>query len=322
MLTWKSVYKDSYPDYLQAIKSEGKGRIGVLVQSLLDNSRYMPNVVMFMHVNFSPLIASMRFSRSTRFVTLFYGREAWARLPWLRRTAALASDRIWSISRYTSEQLSIVNGVPPQKIRHFRLGLNEGHYRALTSEVARRKAGLNVLTVSRLVERSKGLEDLVRAWQQVVARFPAARLRIVGDGPARSSLQALVRELGISSAVALSGTVNDSELVSAYGDADLFVLPSAQEGFGLVFLEAMAAGLPVIAADSGASPELVQDGVTGRLVRFGDTSGISDAICDLLGRPGLRTKLGDQAAERVKSDFTMPVVTRKMAELLEDAMRG
>lgn len=154
----------------------------------------------------------------------------------------------------------------------------------------------------------KGLEHLVAAWPAVLARRPTARLWLVGEGPCRASLASQIGNLGLSGRVVLAGAFDDVEdfLLAA----DLFVLPSLEEGMSLALLEAMAAGLPVVATAIAANQVLVEDGRHGRLARTGDPAALASAINDLLDHPQQAAQLGAAARARVRAEYSL----EKMAE--------
>lgn len=147
-----------------------------------------------------------------------------------------------------------------------------------------------ILFVGRL-DPEKRVDELLRA---VAALPPTVRCRVevVGEGPRRTEWTALARSLGVADRVHFLGLVTDDELLECYARADLFCMPGVAELQSLVTLEAMAVGLPVVAADAMALPHLVRPGVNGRLYRPGDTAALSGHLADLLGDHGLRERAG------------------------------
>jgi glycosyltransferase involved in cell wall biosynthesis len=139
----------------------------------------------------------------------------------------------------------------------------------------------------------------------VRARLPGAQVRIVGNGPEREMLDRLHGALGLGDAAVLLGDVSRAALAEEYVNADCFCLPSVQEGFGIVFLEAMAAGLPVVACHAAAIPEVVLDGHTGVLVPPRDPAALSTAIVRALEDERLRARMGKAGFARVSERFTV-----------------
>ena len=177
-----------------------------------------------------------------------------------------------------------------------------------------------VLCVAHLYPR-KNVAALVRA--MTLLRQPA-RLRIVGTGPETPALEALVRELGLGDRVAILGHVPFESLVAEYRNADVFCLPSLQEGFGIVFLEAMAAGLPIVACRAAAVPEVVPDGECGILVPPREIQGLAStldvpALASALDRlasdASERTRLGEAGRRRV-ARYDAPLVAREFLEAI------
>jgi glycosyltransferase involved in cell wall biosynthesis len=159
--------------------------------------------------------------------------------------------------------------------------------------------------------------DLLDAAARLRAIGPELDIRIVGKGPEWTALVAHHAALGLGDSVALLGDVSREQLADEYVNADLFCLPSVQEGFGIVFLEAMAAGLPVVACRAAAIPEVVLDGVTGALVPPRDPEALAGALAGL-GRDSARARrLGDEGRRRVL-DFA----PARVAERFLDAVRS
>lgn len=149
----------------------------------------------------------------------------------------------------------------------------------------------------------KGLECLLTAWQAVAARLPLARLWLVGDGPLRPALERQIAAFGLHGRVVLAGSFDSvDEMLSA---ADLFVLPSREEGMSLALLEAMGAGLPVVTTDIPGNRALVEPERHGLLVPVGDAQALSAAILRLVDQPELGVRLGAAARQRVADEFTL-----------------
>jgi N-acetyl-alpha-D-glucosaminyl L-malate synthase BshA len=154
----------------------------------------------------------------------------------------------------------------------------------------------------------KRVGDVLAVFAAVRAGRPA-RLRMVGDGPDRAGLEAQAAALGLTSDVEFLGEQIDPP--AALRDADLFLLPSETESFGLVALEAMACGLPVVASAVGGLPEVIADGETGFLCPMGDVTAMAAAVRRLLDDPGARSRLGAAARRRAETQFRLdPAVDR------------
>lgn len=174
-----------------------------------------------------------------------------------------------------------------------------------------RPAGRNVLFIGRLAA-AKGVPVLLDAFALVRARFPDARLTLVGDGPARASLEARSDELAIRDAVRFTGYLSQDEVAEELSRADLFALPSFAEGVPVVLMEAMASGLPVVTTRITGIPELVEDGVSGRVVTPGDSEVFAEAMTEVLAGPETAREMGKLGRKRVAAEFD----TRREAEKL------
>ncbi len=141
------------------------------------------------------------------------------------------------------------------------------------------------------------------------------RVRIVGDGPESARLRALSVGLGLEETVTFLGEISRSALAVEYVGADCFCLPTVQEGFGLVFAEAMAAGLPIVACRTAAVPEVVEDGRTGLLVSPNDPEELARAMERVLANAEVRAELGAAGRRRVE-DFDLDRVAARLLETL------
>jgi glycosyltransferase involved in cell wall biosynthesis len=157
-------------------------------------------------------------------------------------------------------------------------------------------------TVCRLFDRHKKVSDLIRALRLVREDHPSARLLVVGDGQDREMLEDLAARLGVSNAVVFTGHLPDPH--PSYGLMDVFALASAYEAFGIVLVEAMFAGLPVVATRVGGIPDVVVDGETGLLVGPGQPEALAARLIELLRDPEGRRTLGEQGRRRARRHFS------------------
>jgi glycosyltransferase involved in cell wall biosynthesis len=165
--------------------------------------------------------------------------------------------------------------------------------------------GAPLFAVHGRMTEQKGLDSLLRAFAQVKETLPGARLRLVGDGADRASLEALAAELGVRSACEFPGFLGDP--LAAIEDADLYVLPSRWEGLPNALLEAIALGLPVVATRCPTGPkEILQDGRVGRLVGVDDVPGLAKSMLELISNHAERSELARRARERAL-DFGLEI---------------
>ncbi|BAS27135.1 glycosyl transferase family 1 [Limnochorda pilosa] len=170
-----------------------------------------------------------------------------------------------------------------------------------------------ILAMGRLVPE-KGFDVLLDAFRLVLDRFPRAKLVIAGEGPHRAALEERAGRLGVAPHVYFKGFAADPVRNRLLHVADVAVFPSTYEPFGIVALEAMGAGLPVVASRCGGLPEVVEHGETGLLVPAGDPAALADALVPLLLSPGLREHLGRRGRERVAARFGWRRVAERTLE--------
>jgi glycosyltransferase involved in cell wall biosynthesis len=167
----------------------------------------------------------------------------------------------------------------------------------------------------------KNLGTLFRAYAHLQAAGVPFEGWVVGDGPCREAWERLRDRLGLRAQVTFLGTIPRRDLVRRYREASLFCLPSRQEGFGIVFLEAMASGLPVVAARAAAVPETVVEGEVGLLADPDDPAELADALGRLLGDPVLRADLGAGGRRRVER-YRADRVAGQFLTSVRDALTG
>jgi phosphatidyl-myo-inositol dimannoside synthase len=233
---------------------------------------------------------------------------------WERANTAHA-DRVIVPSRYSASVAREVYGIPDAKLAIVPEPIDLADWRRRFAEAAGRKAERpTILSVARMYPR-KRLEDLLHAAAILRARIPEVQIRLIGEGPESARLHLLHRELGLGDTVVLVGEVSRSRLAVEYTIAHCFCLPTVQEGFGLVFAEAMAAGLPVVACRAAAVPEIVEDGRTGLLVGQRNPAELAHALERLLVNENLRKEFGLTATRRIEA-FDLPRVARRFLETL------
>jgi glycosyltransferase involved in cell wall biosynthesis len=164
----------------------------------------------------------------------------------------------------------------------------------------------------------KGLDTLVDAWPGVLARHPKARLTLLGEGPERARLEGQVERLGLNGAVELPGATADPGALLR--EADLFVLPSREEGMSIALLEAMALGVPLVASAIPGNQHLVQDQALGRLAPPGDPDALGRAILEQWADLDRAASMGRAARRRVAEEYSIAAVARKHMELFQELL--
>jgi glycosyltransferase involved in cell wall biosynthesis len=177
----------------------------------------------------------------------------------------------------------------------------------------------DLLTVARLTAQ-KSLDTLIDAMALLSDRHAAARLTIIGDGPARAALEEQTRHLSLQERVKFLGLVPQRDLPPHYAQCAVFVLPSVREGMGLVLAEALLCGAPVIAANSGGVTDIVKDGETGLLVPERDPHALAAAIERILSDPALAARLAANGAARVRQRYTRAPVAQQFEEIYKSVL--
>jgi phosphatidylinositol alpha-1,6-mannosyltransferase len=275
---------------------------------------------------------ALRRAGAERLVATTHGHEAgWAQLPAARqllRRIGDSTDTITYLGEYTRSRIAAAL-TPEAAGRMVQLppGVDEKTFHpASGGDEVRARLGLTdrpvVVCVSRLVPR-KGQDTLIRAMPRVLAAEPDAVLLIVGGGPYERDLRRLAHESGVARSVRFTGAVPWSELPAHYGAGDVFAMPCRTrrggldvEGLGIVYLEASATGLPVVAGDSGGAPDAVLDGETGWVVRGGEPAEAAERITALLGDAELRRRMGERGRRWVEEKWRWDLLAEKLKALL------
>jgi N-acetyl-alpha-D-glucosaminyl L-malate synthase BshA len=174
-----------------------------------------------------------------------------------------------------------------------------------------------ILTVGRISEE-KGIEHMIKAVPFILKEIPEVKLVIIGDGPEKNRLEELVKNLNLTENIIFIGWILNNDLNKFYKSADIFVLPSLREGMGVVLLEAMACGTPVIGSDIGGIKDMIKDGENGFLAVPGNPEDIAQKIIRLLSNEDLRQKFSDNGLKKVQEKFSWDVVNEKFVKIYED----
>ena len=273
----------------------------------------------------------LRRAGADRIVASTHGHEVgWSMVPGGRatlRTIGENTDVVTYVSKYTRSRFSSAFGASAA-LEHLPPGVDTDRFvpdDAARTEL-RARYGLGdrptVLCLSRLVPR-KGQDFLIRALPEIRRAVDGAVLVIVGGGPYENTLRELVRSTGMEQHVVFTGTVPSAELAAHHTIADVFAMPSRTrgagldvEGLGIVYLEASACGVPVVAGMSGGAPEAVQHNKTGLVVDGTSVSSIADAIVTILSDRTLATQMGNAGRAWVDAEWRWDVLTEKLRSLI------
>jgi len=289
-------------------------------------ARGKPKLVLAGHPNLAPVVRAMRFAAPRlKSIICTHGVEVWEPLAQMRRSALRGANVVLAPSKYTAEHVAAVQRVATEKIRVLPWALDP-QFEALAPNAAKSAApahfpeGQVVLTVGRwrADERYKGMDTLITALPRLLTRWPELQLAMVGEGDDSEWLQDLADENGVRMHVHFLSGVSYAELAACYGHCEIFALPSRGEGFGLVYLEAMACGKPVIGGAHGGAPEVIEDGKTGYLVQHGDAVQLATAIETLLADRALEQEMGRRGKQRVENEFRFSVFARSFRKILRE----
>ena len=278
---------------------------------------------------------ALRAAGAERLVGTTHGHEAaWAQLPGARRLLRRighTTDTLTYLGEYTRSRIAAALGpAAAARMVHLPPGVDEKTFHPDSGgDTVRQSLGLAdrpvVVCVSRLVPR-KGQDTLIRAMPRILAAEPDAVLLIVGDGPYRTELARLAQREGVAAAVRFTGAVPWEELPAHYGAGDVFAMPCRTrrggldvEGLGIVYLEASATGLPVVAGDSGGAPDAVLDGETGWVVRGGAETApaeTAERVVTLLRDAELRRRMGRRGREWVEERWRWDLLAERLREQL------
>ena len=243
-----------------------------------------------------------------------WNRARFQLLSRLERRNARRADRVIVTSAHSRRVAAEAYNLDPDRTGVVPEGIDVEGWSGLVPAPRRADSPPTILSVARQYRR-KNTATLIRAMAIVRKSIPAAQLRVVGDGPEVPRLRALVRSLKLEHAVDLVGSVDGAGGIrTEMARADVFCLPSRQEGFGIVFLEAMAAGLPIVAAECAAVPETAPPGEVSLLVEPDDVHALAAALVRLLRDGELRARLADAGAARWRQFAWPGVAIRFLAE--------
>jgi phosphatidyl-myo-inositol dimannoside synthase len=277
------------------------------------------------------LAGRARQAGASRVLASTHGHEVgWSMLPAARsvlRSIGDHSDIVTFVSRYTRGRFASAFG-PQAALEHLPPGVDTARFRPDPASRAELRARFHlgqrptVLCLSRLVPR-KGQDMLIRALPAIRQRVDGAALVIVGGGPYLETLRQLAERFSVSEHVTFTGGIPAAELPAYHAMADVFAMPCRTrgagldvEGLGIVFLEASATGVPVIAGYSGGAPETVQHNKTGLVVDGRSVGQIADAVTELLADPDRAAAMGAAGRDWVTAQWQWDALAARMSELI------
>jgi phosphatidylinositol alpha-1,6-mannosyltransferase len=285
----------------------GKSKARVVSSYLQQSVSHRNDLVIFGHVSLAPLML-IPTTRNPKTCIITYGIEVWQSPGRAEEQALRKADSVLAISEYTRSEVLKRNRLSPGKVRLFPCSLDpywnaeDGNPESLRGVPPVHK----ILTVCRLTKDDdyKGVDSVIKSLPAVVKECGPVSYRVVGEGDDVPRLSSLADELGVSSYITFVGALKEHELRNEYQQCSLFVMPSEGEGFGIVFLEAMAHGKPVIGGAHGGTTSVIEHEESGLLVNRRDVDSLAHSITRILKDDELRGRLGRAGKERVRRDFT------------------
>jgi phosphatidylinositol alpha-1,6-mannosyltransferase len=278
------------------------------------------------HPNLAPVTQTMRLA-APRMKTIIctHGIEVWEPLSAVRRRSLRRANLVLAPSQSTAEHVVNQQNVKRERVRVLPWALDP-EFEALLPAASKAAPpdsfpkGRVVLTVGRWLaaERYKGMDTLIAALPRLLPRWPELQLAMVGEGDDRAWLEEFAEASGVRPHVHFLSGLSYSQLASCYSACEIFALPSLAEGLGLVYLEAMACGKPVIGGAHGGAPEVIIDGVTGYLVSHGDAGQLATSLETLLSDPTMAREMGARGCQRVEHEFRFSVFAKALKKILRE----
>ncbi len=250
-------------------------------------------------------------------MTWLHGVEIWSRERADRIASARRADLLLCNSNYTLKQAELLHEEQFAKAKICWLGTETDDFPMSSNDIRRRQP--TVLTVGRIEKgRDKGLSSLVESWPRVVQEVPDAQLIIVGKGTGLNEIKDQIKCSSVNLKIELKGFVPDPELEKIFSESLVFAMPSRGEGFGLVYIEAMRHGLPVIASVHDAAPEINIHGKTGFNVNLDKPNELVEKLVFLLKNPKAAYQLGENGKQRWVQNFCFSAFRSRYVALLKE----
>jgi phosphatidyl-myo-inositol dimannoside synthase len=303
-------------------KSPQMGRLHLAAGLLRYLLQHRPDRVYCGHLLLAPLVQILCRPLGIPYTVIVHGKEVWYPVARSLQMSLRQADQIWTVSRYTRDRMSQTHQIDVNKVRLLPCCVDGTQFQpAPKSPQLIEKYGLAqaqvLMTVARLWSGDpyKGVDVTIRALPKILQSYPDVKYLVVGRGDDQPRLANLATELGVSDRVVFAGFVATDELAAHYNLADAYIMPS-QEGFGIVYLEAMACGKPVLSGDADGSADPVQDGRLGWRVPHRDPEQVAIACQEILQGADQRCN-GDWLREQALGLFDKPVFAQRTIELVQ-----
>lgn len=299
------------------------GRLRLLGRLALYLGWRRPQRVICGHILLLPLVAPLCRWFGVPYTVVTYGKEVWFPLEPSLQNALKNADQVWAISRYSRDRACEANGLDPNRVRMMPCVVDGERFSPGPADPALVEtyglAGCQVLmTVARLWAGDiyKGVDVTLRALPAIAAACPRVKYLVIGRGDDQPRLAALAQELGVVDRVIFAGFVPTADLPAHYRLADAYVMPS-QEGFGIVYLEALVSGVPVLSGDQDGSADPLQDGRLGWRVPHRDPQAVAEACIAMLQGQDPRCR-GDWLRSETLESFGPSALSGQMTSVLSD----
>jgi phosphatidyl-myo-inositol dimannoside synthase len=305
-------FKSSHPNL-------GRAKLAAALVTYILRSQ--PQHIYCGHINLAPMVSAICNLFKIPFTILTYGKEVWEPLSSSKIKALQSASRIWTISRYSRDRLCASNAIDPNQVDFMYCAVDGNVFKP-----AEKDAGLVekynlqnsrvLMTVARLWsgDRYKGVDVTIRALPEIARSFPDVKYLVLGRGDDQPRLAKLAEDFGMGDRVVFAGFVPNDALIAHYNLADAYVMPS-QEGFGIVYLEAMACGVPVLSGDADGSSDPLQDGKLGWQVPHRDPDAVAMAVCEMLKGDVEKTD-GAWLRSQCLEIFDKPAIAARLAQLI------
>jgi glycosyltransferase involved in cell wall biosynthesis len=292
---------------------------------------WKPDLIIGTHIAVGPIGSLLSRIGGSQHMIVVHGIEAWGPLSRLKKIALSRADEVIVTGHFSEKQLVKKHQIDPQRVRRLPCMWDDTLFgiESETDGVLRSvpEGHRVVLTVARMEasERYKGHDAVLHSLRTIVGTVPNLTYVIVGDGDDRPRLEKLAAELGLQQYVVFAGEVGDGELAALYRRSDVFVLPARTvldeeepkgEGFGIVFLEAMAFGKPVLGPNCGAPSELIRHGENGLLVNPDEVTSVAEALLTLLSNPDMARAMGEAGRNWVRRHYSYSSFRARLRDTL------
>jgi glycosyltransferase involved in cell wall biosynthesis len=306
--------------YLQA-KLAWMGRLQLVFSLVSCLLLRRPQRVFCGHINLVTLVYAICKPLGIPYTVLTYGKEVWEILPASQQKALAQATNIWTISRYSRDRLTLANNIDPKKVQILPCIVDEQTFtpgEKPTELIEKYNLGdaKVLMTVARLwaSDPYKGVDVTIRALPKIASVFPEVKYLVIGRGDDLPRLRQLAIDLGVGDRVVFAGFVATEALPLYYRVADAYIMPS-QEGFGIVYLEAMASGIPVLSGDDDGSADPLQDGLLGWRVPHRDPEAVAEACIEILQGRDRRCD-GQWLREQTLIKFSKQALLEQLQHLL------